>query len=1044
MAEFPSWLRDLSTPGLRARFGAATLLRARHAVDAQRVGNLQHDEHSVSADVMDGRFTYAVEIAHNGTKLAIDCPCEQERCRHAAAVLIAQLDRLDAAPTSNWRTTLDALIDAADGAAPPRAGRSFSAPGSETAASTATGGGRCLAIRVVRARGSWVSLRILTESDQGWDTRGLSWETLPFDYDNEFRPDQKKALRGILATRANPHHQTLATVSVGDLTADFWSALGQAVDAGVELLDGDDRPVSLTGFDARLRLDDEPDALVLEAQISSAGGRTDGLVTLLGTPAHGVLLEDLDGWLIGGFTQPPGALLRSFLSQNQTLRIPKSDLAQFNRYLPRLRGLGDIDLDAELEMPPAPPVRLVVSFSPSSTPGWAATSSASFHYGDEIEPVAVNAPVAAWRDLATEQELLSRLDDALSNGTHLSPEDLLSRISELEQLEDIEVRLVDGLRRPRVAEHAPVVNLALDDATDWFDLSITVSVGDEQVPLSELLPALEAGAEHLMLPSGTWFSLNSPALDELRRLLAEARGLATDEPGSLRIGLEHASVWDELLALGVVNRQSLRWQRAVTALLADDTLPSLPTPTKLSATLRPYQEAGHAWLDARWHSRLGGILADEMGLGKTLQALALLTGLVERGDIEHPALVVAPASVLGTWKSEAARFAPDLNVVVLTDTGKRRGSDVAQAIAEADLVVTSYTLLRLEADEYADVEFSTVLLDEAQFVKNRQSITYKAVRRLRAHTKFAMTGTPLENNLMDLWSLLSITSPGLFPDPQRFDEVYRKPVEAGDTDALRRLLRRIRPLVLRRTKDQVARELPPKQEQVIHVDLAPAHRRLYDQHLTAVRREVLGLVGDMRANRFAILRSITRLRQLSLAPQLVDPESSVAATKLDVLVDMASETLAEGHRALVFSSFTSFLKLAQTRLEEAGLSSVYLDGATRDRAERIERFRSGDDPLFLISLKAGGFGLTLTEADYVFILDPWWNPAAESQAIDRTHRIGQDKHVFVYRLVSESTIEAKVLAYQQQKRDLFDAVVSDQGNVSAPLTGEDIRNLLDL
>ncbi|MGB4628738.1 MAG: DEAD/DEAH box helicase, partial [Propionicimonas sp.] len=388
-------------------------------------------------------------------------------------------------------------------------------------------------------------------------------------------------------------------------------------------------------------------------------------------------------------------------------------------------------------------------------------------------------------------------------------------------------------------------------------------------------------------------------------------------------------------------------------------------------------------------------------------------------------------------------FAPGLRVVVVDRTARKRPESLTELRAAADVLVTSYTLLRLEEDDYAEDAWAAVFLDEAQFVKNRQARVYKAVRRLRARVKFAITGTPLENNLMDLWSLLSISAPGLFANPEVFTELYRRPIESGaDPTALERLRRRVRPLMLRRTKEAVASELPPKTEQLLKVALTPAHRRIYDKHLAAERKKVLGLVGDLEKNRIAILASLTLLRQLSLSPALLDSRLPPQSAKIDTLVDLLEEIQAEGHRALVFSQFTSFLRLVRDRLDAEKIGYQYLDGRTRDRAARIDAFRTGTDPAFLISLKAGGFGLTLTEADYVFILDPWWNPAAELQAIDRTHRIGQDKNVNVYRMVSEDTIEEKVVALQDRKRDLFAQVVGDGSALAAPLNAADIRGLL--
>jgi SNF2 family DNA or RNA helicase len=579
---------------------------------------------------------------------------------------------------------------------------------------------------------------------------------------------------------------------------------------------------------------------------------------------------------------------------------------------------------------------------------------------------------------------------------------------------------------------------------DWFDLGVTITVEGREVPFAEVFAALAAGQSHLLLADGAHFSLLDPRLQSLRQLIEEAATLTDTTAASPRISRYQATLWSELVALGIVTAQAQSWQRQVEALLEVDTLAVHDPPATLAAELRPYQREGFGWLATLWELGLGGILADDMGLGKTLQALALICHARTRDPGLGPFLVVAPTSVVSNWASEAARFAPGLSVASVTDTLAKSGGTIEE-LTTADVVVTTYTLMRLDADAYGAVEWAGVILDEAQFVKNHQAKTYRCVRELEAPFKLALTGTPMENNLMELWSLLSITAPGLFPDPKRFAEEYARPIErVGDRDRLARLRRRMKPLVKRRTKELVAADLPAKQEQTLLVDLHPRHRKLYDTHLQRERRKILGLLADFDRNRFTILQSITLLRQLSLHPGLADPDSgALPCAKLDALVEQLDDVTGGDHRALVFSQFTGFLARVRDRLDQEGLGYCYLDGRTRQRARVLDRFCTGDDPVFLISLKAGGVGLNLTEADYCFLLDPWWNPATENQAIDRTHRIGQTRPVMVYRLIARDTIEEKVVALAQRKAELFRGVMDDGDLFASSLTADDIRGLLE-
>ncbi len=627
----------------------------------------------------------------------------------------------------------------------------------------------------------------------------------------------------------------------------------------------------------------------------------------------------------------------------------------------------------------------------------------------------------------------------------------------------------------REAEEAPVVSISTKatEQRDWFDLGIQISLEGQPVSFAAVFSALAAGQTKMLLPSGAYFSLDLPELHQLRALIEEARELQDNKDAPLQISRFQAGLWDELAQLGIVDEQAAAWREAVGGLL-EGGVKGLPLPATLNAELRPYQLEGFNWLSFLYRHGLGGVLADDMGLGKTVQALALICaakdlasgpaaasdggaadGAEAAGTVPPapgpasaapgvaPFLVVAPTSVVGNWEAETARFAPGLTVRAVGETFAKSGSSPAEAMAGADIVITSYALFRIDYEAYASKEWAGLVLDEAQFVKNHQSKAYQCARKLPAVFKLAITGTPLENNLMEFWALTSIVAPGLFSSPKRFAEYYQKPVEKnGDKAQLDKLRRRVRPLMMRRTKEQVIHDLPPKQEQILEVVLNPRHQKVYQTHLQRERQKILGLIDDVNKNRFTIFQSLTLLRQLSLDPSLIDPSlSGVRSSKLDVLFEQLEDLVAEGHRALIFSQFTGFLGKVRERLVEENIEFCYLDGSTRNRTDVVNEFKNGAAPVFLISLKAGGFGLNLTEADYVFLLDPWWNPASEAQAVDRTHRIGQARNVMVYRLVAKDTIEEKVMALKARKSQLFADVMEGDTLSGGALTAEDLAAL---
>ena len=1028
------------------------------------------------------------------------CPVAYD-CKHVAAIVVAAAARPttggfatlaatggtagSGSHSGSWEEPLRALIDAdsARGTGKPLAielALQWSGPGRGTPR---------LVARLMRpgARGGWVN------GSLAWS--GLdSWQLAHAGY----RQDHAQLLRELYAvyrTRMgrSAYYYGYGTEKTIDLSEcespQLWAVLTEAGRKGLQLIHanpalGDvecrghgEVVLDVTADGGRgsqvaavLRLDGEPAA---ELQPLLFAGST----------GHGVICAERadieaghpsDDWrlrLVGLLTPARPALQRLLLAGEQ-LDVPERDTDRFALELcPALSRVAPVvSSDGSFTPPEVSAPRLVLDVAHRSD----YTVEASWEWAYQVGEVMRRAPLQAngsgpvFRDLEAERAILARTEvietgiehfgllddtarpaagapvtlsglDAMRFSTHALPK--------LRETPDLDVQITGQPPDYRDVGDSLEIGLSTEEVVgerDWFDLGVTIAVEGRELAFAEVFVALARGQSDMLLPDGAHFSLLDRRLQELRRLIEEARAMSDSPAAPLRISRYQAGLWAEFAALGVVTEQAEAWERQVGALLGLDSISDHQPPGSLTAQLRPYQRDGFNWLASLWEFELGGILADDMGLGKTLQALALVLHTRATKPDAAPFLVVAPTSVVSNWVSEAARFTPALKVEAVTDTLAKSGRTI-EALMSANVVVTTYTLLRLEADTYRSVRWAGLILDEAQYVKNHQAKTYGCVRKLDAPVKVAITGTPMENNLMELWSLLSITAPGLFPDPKRFAEHYARPIErGGDAERLARLRRRIKPLVKRRTKELVAAELPAKQEQTLELSLHPRHRKLYDTRLQRERQKILGLIDDFDRNRFTILRSITVLRQLSLHAGLVDSQHErVPCAKLDALAEQLGEVAHGRHRALVFSQFTGFLARVKERLDKEGLGYCYLDGRTRRRDRVIERFKQGEDPVFLISLKAGGFGLNLTEADYCFLLDPWWNPAIENQAIDRAHRIGQTRPVVAYRLIARETIEEKVVALARRKAQLFSGVMDDGDLFASSLTAEDVRALLD-
>jgi len=574
---------------------------------------------------------------------------------------------------------------------------------------------------------------------------------------------------------------------------------------------------------------------------------------------------------------------------------------------------------------------------------------------------------------------------------------------------------------------------------DWFELRGEVQYGETTAALPELLEAVRRGENTVRLGDGTFGVLP----EEWLTRIGMVAGLGTAENGHIRFRGNQAGLLDALLAAQPEVSCDQAFTRVREQLGSFTGVHAAEQPGGFVGQLRDYQREGLGWMKFLQRMSFGGCLADDMGVGKTAQVLALLETRREmrvNGEPIPPSLVVMPRSLVFNWQEEAARFTPQLRL--LDYTGAERGEESFEGF---DVVLTTYGTLRRDAPLLKDIEFDYLILDEAQAVKNSGTESAKAVRLLKGSHRLALSGTPVENHLGELFSLFEFLNPGMLDAANVFKIAGGGLRNVGE-ESLNLLAHALRPFILRRTKEQVARELPPKTEQTIYCEMKPPQRKLYNELREHYRNTLLGKIAreGMGKAKIQVLEALLRLRQAACHPALIDAKrSGDASAKMDVLLAQLREVMAEGHKALVFSQFTSFLKIVRKHLDEEGVVYEYLDGSTRDRKAPVERFQNDPDcKLFLISLKAGGLGLNLTSAGYVFLLDPWWNPAVEAQAVDRAHRIGQTQQVFAYRLIARDTVEEKVLDLQKTKRDLASAIISQDNSVIKNLQKEDLELLL--
>lgn len=609
---------------------------------------------------------------------------------------------------------------------------------------------------------------------------------------------------------------------------------------------------------------------------------------------------------------------------------------------------------------------------------------------------------------------------------------LLHLLPRLEE-EGVEVFGEEGLVHARVNRHRPIIWMSVKSGIDWFDLKGGARFGDAFCGLKEIIQAVQRKERYVKLGDGSLGVLPMEWIHKFETL--ESFGQWQEE--SLRFHtlhaplVEHLDTTEEVMGLEGLRSRLSQFRR----------IDPVPLPKDFFGTLRPYQVHGYRWLHFLRAGKVGGILADDMGLGKTIQVLAYLQSLKETDPPTRAHLLVVPKSLVYNWQSEASRFTPGVRFLEYLGQGR---TEYVEEFDAYDVVITTYATMLRDIEKLKDYPFHHVILDESQVIKNPLAQSNRAARSLQAEHRLVLTGTPMENNIIELWSQFAFLEPALFGPLHRFKRTLGNRVERGDKHALEVVKTLIYPFLLRRTKEQVAPELPPRIEETLYAEMGREQEKLYHAVREQFRLEIKELLNSeepWRA-RTKILEGLLRLRQIAIHPLLYEGRKRFESAKFILLLDVLSTLREEGHRALVFSQFVEALKLLRKELEAQKIPYAYLDGQTQKRKEEVERFQADSViPFFLISLKAGGTGLNLTAADYVLLLDPWWNPAVEAQAADRTHRIGQDKPVLVYRFITRGTVEEKILLLQEKKRDIVSSVIRNDAGIFKSLNQEDIEAL---
>ncbi|MFV9504828.1 MAG: SNF2-related protein [Oscillochloridaceae bacterium umkhey_bin13] len=1007
-----------------------------------------------------GSHSINVRVSLVGNQMSLTCLCRTAYgwglCKHRVAAALALRDYLKANPPSVWRAVLDQAIQT-----PPRP--------------RTVGPGNALIFSLQQ--------------------RGSSWAVVPYSLAGRYLPPnviphpdqlheaierlmlygQIKQVRNQIAPDTYPEVPMAAIAAANTAIAaggnyGYWHTGARTLATILPMLadclvyEGDDEaPVgdrlTVCAEHANVELEVARSTEALEAHFCLVvGERTlsvqPGETIILTRDPQWILVEDLICRLADQSPAP------EVIADYPRLRIPASEESEFlDRYLVPLSQnvsiRGDLVQWEDVSAPAEP--RIYLSERESDL-----IAELRFGYETFELPFEKHLPATSVRRregsttlsrIARNSEAEQQAQQALGSGFGLKkgsgPHEFLLRKSttpadfllrEVPKLAAAGYTIFgeEALTLARVNRNRPSISFKVNSGIDWFDLEAVVQFGDQILPLKDLKRALKRRERYVKLADGSLGVIPEEWGERYRHLFA----FAEEHDGNLRLADHHLSLIDQILGeADRANTDELYAERRERLKSFDHVEPQ-PLPQGFIGDLRTYQKAGYDWLHFLRTYGFGGCLADDMGMGKTIQALAFLQAIYEEQPRPAATLIVMPRSLLFNWQREAAQFAPNLRVYIHADQGR---ISQAEQFGGYDLVLTTYGVMLRDVELLRQYRFHYAILDESQAIKNPLAETSRAARTLNAEHRLVLTGTPVENSTLELWSQFAFLNPGLLGNLDYFREEFAGPIERKqDADTATFLRKMVYPFILRRTKDQVALDLPPRSEEILITEMEPAQRKLYIKTRDQYRAMLLGMIDNdgMDDARMKILEGLLRLRQICNHPRLVDDKFRGASAKFELLIETLETLQAEGHKALIFSQFVQMLTIIREALDARKIPYAYLDGSTRNRQSVVDRFQNDPSiPFFLISLKAGGVGLNLTAADYVIHVDPWWNPAVEMQATDRTHRIGQTKPVFVYKLITKDTVEEKILKLQDQKRALVAQLISSEGGVFKSLTRDDVEVL---